>query len=130
MTKRQPSLRAALAVLALAYALALTGFLGARLMGGHAAASASPALAICAEHGPMTLPAGTGGAGHERGEHPGCPCGPLCAGGAFPGPGAVAVLVPWSPVASTGPGYPDLSVRPLGSRAPPDLKAQGPPVRA
>lgn len=129
MTLRPSSLRATLAVLALAYALALSGFLGARATAGHAASGAGLAQVsvICAEHGRMVLPPAPGGSGHE---HPECPCGPACPSAAFQAPAVVATLLLWSPTTAAGPSYRDLSVLPLGSRAPPDIKAQGPPVLA
>lgn len=129
MMLRRSRLRAALAVLALAYALALSGFLGARMQGAHAAQALQlgGVQAICAEHGRMTLPPGPGGSGHE---HPECPCGPGCPSAAFQAPALVATDLAWSPASDEGPAYRDLSVLPLGSRAPPDITARGPPVLA
>jgi hypothetical protein len=120
-------IRSALLAVTLAYALVLSGLVGARVMAGHVGeAQAFAALkVICSEHG-LTLPDG-GSQDHDH-KHPGCPCGPGCAFKTFLAAARDTIALSWSPVDAVVVAYAAESLLPVGSRAPPDLTARGPPI--
>jgi hypothetical protein len=120
-------IRSAILAVTLAYALALAGVAGARLVAAHVGeAQALAALkVICSEHG-LTPP--EDGPQDRAHHHGGCPCGPGCAFKSFAAAARDAVTLVWSPVEAREIAYAAEKFLPVGSRAPPDLTARGPPV--
>jgi hypothetical protein len=118
--------RSALFAVTLAYVLALAGVAGARVMSGHVGeAHAFAALkVICSEHG---LPMPDGGPQDRGHHHTECPCGPGCAFKTFAAAARDQLVLAWSPADAIAVIYEARSLLPVGSRAPPDLSARGPP---
>lgn len=127
MTRVRAIARSAFLTIVLAYVLALSGLAGARLVGHHAGeAHATAGLrVICAEHG-LTLPAGdTDG---QPDSSSGCPCGPACPFKTFVSAALIPAGPAWIAIDAATVAYSSTPFRPVGSRAPPDLTARGPPV--
>jgi hypothetical protein len=120
-------IRSALFAVTLAYVLALAGMAGARVMSAHVGeVHAFAALkVICSEHG---LAAPVGGPVDNNHSHSDCPCGPGCAFKTFGSTARHSVTLVWSPADATSVFYATTSFLPVGSRAPPDLTARGPPI--